>query len=67
MIRKRIDNAAILLMVVICGVWGSQQVAIKSAADDMSPFLQVGLRSAIAALLIGLLFHRRDNIFGRAA
>lgn len=49
MIRKRIDNAAILLMVVICGVWGSQQVAIKSAADDMSPFLQVGLRSAIAA------------------
>lgn len=65
MIRKRIDNAAILLMVVICGVWGSQQVAIKSAADDMSPFLQVGLRSAIAALLIGLLFHRRDNIFGR--
>ena len=65
MIRKRIDNAAILLMVVICGVWGSQQVAIKAAADDMSPFLQVGLRSAIAALFIGVLFQRRDNIFGR--
>lgn len=26
--------------------------------------LQVGLRSAIAALFIGLLFQRRDNIFG---
>lgn len=65
MMRKKIDNMAIILMVLICGVWGSQQVAIKAVSGAMSPFLQVGLRSAIAALFIGLLFHRRDNIFGR--
>jgi drug/metabolite transporter (DMT)-like permease len=37
--------------------WGMQQAAIKLAAPDVSPMLQVALRSGIAALLV-LLYAR---------
>jgi drug/metabolite transporter (DMT)-like permease len=63
--RKNIDGLAIILMVMICGVWGCQQVAIKSVAQQISPGLQVGIRSAVAALFVHLLFNRKDRIFHR--
>jgi drug/metabolite transporter (DMT)-like permease len=44
--------AAFGLMVLLCAIWGMQQVAIKVAAADISPILQAGLRSGIAALLV---------------
>jgi drug/metabolite transporter (DMT)-like permease len=37
---------------VLCLAWGLQQVAIKAAVVDVSPMLQVALRSGIAALLV---------------
>jgi len=42
-------------MLLLCAIWGLQQVAIKAAAVDMSPVLQISLRSGISAALIGLL------------
>lgn len=42
-------------MLLLCATWGLQQVAIKAAAVDMSPVLQISLRSGISAALIGLL------------
>jgi drug/metabolite transporter (DMT)-like permease len=39
-------------MVLLCAVWGLQQVAIKLTLAGISPILQVGLRSAIAAVLV---------------
>jgi drug/metabolite transporter (DMT)-like permease len=63
--RKNIDGLAIILMVMICGVWGCQQVAIKSVAEQISPGLQVGIRSAVAAFFVYLLFNRKDRIFHR--
>jgi drug/metabolite transporter (DMT)-like permease len=44
--------AAFGLMVLLCAIWGMQQVAIKIASSDISPILQAGLRSGIAALLV---------------
>ena len=44
--------AAFALMVLLCAVWGFQQVAIKVAGAGVSPLLQVSLRSAIAAVLV---------------
>ena len=44
-------------MVLLCGIWGLQQVAIKLALAGVSPVFQVGLRSAGAALLV-LIFAR---------
>lgn len=44
--------AAFAVMVLLCAVWGLQQVAIKVAITGASPVFQVGLRSALAALLV---------------
>lgn len=54
-VRKGADFILFQLMLLLCAIWGSQQVAIKLAADDIAPMLQVALRSGIAALLVGLL------------
>ncbi|WP_218173481.1 DMT family transporter [Pseudomonas gingeri] len=43
------------MMTVICAIWGLQQVAIKVAAADVAPVLQIALRPGIAAVMVGLL------------
>ena len=53
--RKGADLFLFQLMLLLCALWGSQQVAIKLAAADIAPLLQVVLRSAIAGVLVGLL------------
>ncbi len=53
-VRRSPDLKAVLLMTALCLVWGMQQAAIKLAAVDISPVLQVALRSGLAALLVGL-------------
>ncbi|HZU64042.1 MAG TPA: DMT family transporter [Novosphingobium sp.] len=54
--RKPLDALAGNAMLLLCLIWGTQQVAIKLAAPDMSPLLQVGLRSGLSALLtLGLV------------
>jgi drug/metabolite transporter (DMT)-like permease len=55
--RKPIDGLAATLMIVLCVAWGIQQVAIKAVVADVSPMLQVALRSGVAALLVWLFSH----------
>jgi drug/metabolite transporter (DMT)-like permease len=50
--RKPLDSTAFLLMLVLTGLWGFQQVAIKVTAADVSLVMQAGLRSLIATALI---------------
>jgi drug/metabolite transporter (DMT)-like permease len=52
--RERVapGPAAFAIMVLLCAIWGLQQVAIKLTLTGISPILQVGLRSAIAAVLV---------------
>ena len=59
--RKAIDAQAIGLMFLLCIVWGLQQVVLKAAAPDISPLLQIALRSGIAALLVGFLRYFRGE------
>ncbi len=40
------------LMVLLCALWGLQQVAIKVAAPDVAPIMQVALRSGLSAALV---------------
>ncbi|MGO4330067.1 DMT family transporter [Cupriavidus sp. 2TAF22] len=64
--RKPVDAQAIGLMLVLCLVWGLQQVALKAVARDISPLLQIALRSGIAAVLVALLMARRgERLFPR--
>ncbi|CAA9521576.1 MAG: Permease of the drug/metabolite transporter (DMT) superfamily [uncultured Sphingomonadaceae bacterium] len=53
--RKAIDGTALTTMVVLCAIWGTQQVVIKLAEPFMSSLLQVGLRSAVAAVLMFII------------
>ena len=60
--RRPIDATAALTMVVLCCIWGTQQVAIKLAAPFMAPLFQVGLRSGMAALiLLDVIVLRREH------
>lgn len=52
--RENLDGKAIGLMVFLCVILGMQQVAIKAAAVDMPPVLQMIGRSGLAAFLVGL-------------
>ncbi|WP_394790794.1 DMT family transporter [Rhodoferax sp.] len=58
---KPLDTQASATMLVLCMVWGLQQVAIKAAAPDIAPILQISLRSGLAALLVGLLMAWRKQ------
>ncbi len=50
--RKPVDGSALGLMVLLCALWGLQQVAIKLAAPDVAPIMQVALRSGLSAALV---------------
>jgi drug/metabolite transporter (DMT)-like permease len=50
--RKAVDGAAAATMLLLCAIWGAQQVAIKLAAPDLAPIYQVSLRSGLSALLL---------------
>lgn len=57
--RKGLDGFVVATMVLLCAIWGAQQVAIKLAAHDVAPIMQVGLRSGISAALVLLLMSAR--------
>jgi drug/metabolite transporter (DMT)-like permease len=51
------------MMTVLCAVWGLQQVAIKGAAADVAPVMQIAVRSGLAAVLVGILLLSRWQRF----
>jgi drug/metabolite transporter (DMT)-like permease len=59
--RKALDGRAIGLMLVLCLVWGLQQVALKATAADIAPIFQIALRSGVAAVLVGLVMVARKE------
>lgn len=56
-IRRPVDGPAVLIAMVLCFIWGLQQVAIKAAGLEVSPMMQVSIRSGIAAVLVLLWNH----------
>jgi len=59
--RLDLDAKAIALMVLLCAIWGMQQVVLKATADDIAPIMQIALRSGVAALLVGLVMWWRKE------
>ena len=51
--RKPLDLFAVSVMVALCLGWGFQQIAVKLIAADIAPVMQMALRSAMAALVLG--------------
>jgi len=50
--RTALDLRAVVTLVVLCGSWGLNQVAIKITLWGMPPAMQMGARSSTAALLV---------------
>jgi drug/metabolite transporter (DMT)-like permease len=50
--RKPVDNFVLLLMLLLCFLWGINQVMAKLAAPGVSLVMQAGIRSIIAAILL---------------
>ncbi len=50
--KTALDLRAVVTLVVLCGSWGLNQVAIKVGLWGIPPALQMGARSALAALLV---------------
>lgn len=50
--KTALDLRAVLILVTLCGSWGLNQVAIKVGLWGIPPALQMGARSALAALLV---------------
>lgn len=54
-VRKNLDGIGTVVMILLCAVLGLHQVAIKAAAPDIAPILQIALRSGISALLVAIV------------
>jgi drug/metabolite transporter (DMT)-like permease len=50
--RTPVDGFAAAIMILLCAIWGAQQVAIKLGAPYVAPIMQVSLRSGLSALLV---------------
>src|SRR5690606_35027228 len=59
--RERLDAGAAATMVLLCALWGLNQIAVKVANTGILPVLQGGLRSIGAALLV-LLWARARGV-----
>ncbi len=60
-LRKPLDLFAVTVMVALCALWGSQPISVKLIAADVAPLMQMGLRSGIAALVLGALTIGREG------
>jgi drug/metabolite transporter (DMT)-like permease len=61
MAHKAIDFQAAGIMVVLCAIWGFQQIAMKGAAADVAPVLQIAIRSGLSALMVAALMRLRGE------
>ena len=50
---RSLDRYAVMLMAMLCGSWGFNQVAAKLALADFGPITQAGLRSALGSVVVG--------------
>jgi drug/metabolite transporter (DMT)-like permease len=60
-VRQALDLRAIVLVLILCMLWGIQQVAMKSVAADVTPIMQLALRFAIAAVFFGIWVAAREG------
>ena len=59
--RLALDGRAVGVMVLLCLIWSLQQISLKAAAAHVSPMLMIGMRSAIAAVLVAALTRLRGQ------
>jgi drug/metabolite transporter (DMT)-like permease len=62
--KSRLDLKAVIILVVLCILWGGNMAAIKFSNMGLEPVFTAGVRSAIAALLMMLwIAGKKEGIF----
>jgi drug/metabolite transporter (DMT)-like permease len=51
--RRPLDLKAIALVVLLCVIWGVQQVVMKGVAADVAPIMQLAIRFSAASVFFG--------------
>ena len=59
--RKPLDLTAFLCIAILCGLWGGQQVLFKLSIQDITPTMQIALRSVIGLLLLAGFMWRQGT------
>jgi drug/metabolite transporter (DMT)-like permease len=54
LVRRPLDPLAATLVLILCAVWGFQQVAIKDVAAQAAPVMQLAIRFGGASIFFGL-------------
>ncbi len=62
--RRRLDLRAVVLVLLLCVIWGLQQVVMKIVSGDAAPVMQLAIRFAVAAVFFSILVGIRE---GRSA
>lgn len=60
-----LDARACGVMLILCFLWGLQQVSLKAVSGQASPMLMVALRSGVALLLLAGLMRWRGETLDR--
>jgi drug/metabolite transporter (DMT)-like permease len=60
-IRRSLDLRAIVLVLLLCVIWGIQQVAMKSVAAEVAPTMQLAIRFAFASIFFGAWVAAREG------
>lgn len=52
-VRHPLDSRAVVLVVMLCMIWGIQQVALKVVSGNVAPVMQLAIRFAGASVVFG--------------
>jgi drug/metabolite transporter (DMT)-like permease len=60
-VRRALDLRAVSLVLMLCLIWGFQQVAMKGVAADMAPVMQLAVRFGAASIFFGIWVLMREG------
>jgi drug/metabolite transporter (DMT)-like permease len=59
--RRPLDLRAATLVLILCAIWGFQQVAMKGVAADAAPVMQLAIRFGGASIFFGVWVFIREG------
>jgi drug/metabolite transporter (DMT)-like permease len=59
--HKPLDVTAYLCILMLCTLWGGQQILFKLSIDDISPSMQIALRSSLGCVLLALFMWQQGT------
>jgi len=61
LVRGPLDLRAVTLVLLLCLVWGCQQVAMKMIAANVAPIMQLAIRFGVASIFFGIWVLLREG------